>query len=209
MRILRQRVRAFRFARQTITNRWKLARRCALSTERAKAGSELRECLWPWALCGMFLQSAQSFFREDRVANRIAFIWIDGYDLFAPSLTVGVLCGVSAGADKKSLHLPDSYAVFQLFREAFRIGGGVKRLQLEPRGSLMMAVVVGGHGVVRDDYVGAKPSYLQNHSSRENAVLILGSQPRPSSRARESRPVLRKAPARLRSVRLHQRLRTG
>src|SRR5260370_21880058 len=72
MRIVRERLCAFRFARQTITNRWKLARRCALATERAKAGGELCECLWPCALCGMFLQSAQSFFREDRFASRIA-----------------------------------------------------------------------------------------------------------------------------------------
>src|SRR6266404_9653489 len=166
MRILRQRVRAFRFARQTITNRWKLARRCALSTERAKARRKFGERLWPGTLCRVFLQSAQGFFREDRVANRIAFVRIDGYDLFGPSLTVGVLRRVAARAHEEALHLPDSHAVLQLFRKAFRIGGGVKRFQLEPGGGLMVTVVVGGHGVVRNDYVRAKLSNFQNHAAQ-------------------------------------------
>ena len=93
----------------------------------------------------MFLHSTQGFFCIDQAANRIAFVWIDGYDLFAPSLTVGVLHGCASGTHEQSLHLPDRDAIFQLFGKLCGIGGGVERLELESRGRLMMAVVVAGY----------------------------------------------------------------
>src|SRR5207244_5941105 len=126
-------LRAFCFARETIANWWKLARWSALlSTERAETICVFGERLRPRALRTVLLQSAQGFFGIDDATNGISFVGIDSDDLFAPSLTVGVLHRVSSCAHKQALYLPDGYAVAQLFRKAFRIGGGVERFQLEP-----------------------------------------------------------------------------
>ena len=114
----------------------------------------------------MFLQRAQGFFSKDRVANLIAFVGIDGYDLFGRSLRVGVLGRVSSRTHEQSLHLPRRESVLQLFWKLCWIGGGVKRFQLKPGGRLVMTVIVGGHGVVSDDYIGTKFSDLQNHATQ-------------------------------------------